>query len=180
MTIQGPEVAAVFRDGLDRTNGKEIAIDAAKELRDTLDGVTSIAVFTAGFDVTGDDVIAGIEEVFGPDVALVGGIAADNGKARGSFQFHGESVTEHGLILIGMADTSLELLWVAHHGSIPIGEPFEVTASEWGHVKEFGGKPAWPQVMERLGLPVDTPTDETIALAGMGIELPGSEQDEYV
>jgi hypothetical protein len=179
MTIQGPEVAAVFRDGLDRTNGREIAIDAAKELRDRLGDVTGIAVFTAGFDVTGDEVIAGIEEIFGPDVALIGGIAADNGKARGSFQFHGQSVTEHGVILIGMADKSLELLWIAHHGSSPIGEPFEVTDAQWGHVKAFGGEPAWPQIMERLGLPVDTPNDETIALAGMGIELPGSEQSEY-
>lgn len=179
MSIQGPEVAVAFRDGLDRTNGRALASDAARELKDALDGITSIAVFTAGFDVTGDDVIAGIEEVFGPEVVLYGGIAADNGKARGSFQFDGDIVTEHGLILIGMADRSLELLWVAHHGCSPIGEPFEVTASEWGHVKELGGKPAWLQIMERLGLPADTPIEETIVLTGMGIELPGDEQDEY-
>ena len=179
MSIQGPEVAIAFRDGLDRTNGWALAAEAARDLGDALDGITSIAVFTAGFDVTGDDVIDGIEDIFGPEIILYGGIAADNGKARGSFQFHGETVTEHGLFLIGMADKSLELLWVAHHGSSPIGEPFEVTDSEWGHVKEFGGKPAWPQIMERLGLPADTPTDQTIAIAGMGIELPADEQNEY-
>ena len=179
MSIQGPEVAIAFRDGLDRTNGRALAAEAARELDDALDGITSIAVFTAGFDVTGDDVIDGIEDIFGPEIILYGGIAADNGKAHGSFQFHGETVTEHGLFLIGMADKSLELLWVAHHGSSPIGEPFEVTDSEWGHVKEFGGKPAWPQIMERLGLPADTPTDQTIAIAGMGIELPADEQNEY-
>ncbi len=179
MSIQGPEVAVAFRDGLDRTNGRVIAAEGARELAERLDGITSIAVFTAGFDLTGDDVIAGIEDVFGPGVALFGGIAADNGKARGSFQFHGDAVTEHGLVLIGMADESLELLWIAHHGSSPIGEAFEVTASEWGHVKEFGGKPAWPQIMERLGLPADTPTDQTLAITGMGIELPAHEQEEY-
>jgi len=179
MTISGPEVAVGFRDGLNRANGRDLAAAAAAELRDALDGVNAVALFTASFDVTGDEIIAGIEDVFGPDVPIFGGAAADNGKAKGSFQFHDNAVSEHSLFLIGMADDSLEYAWVSHHGSNPIGEPFEVTASDGGHVIELDGQPAWGQVMARLGLPADTTTDQTLPIAGMGIELPDGEQVDY-
>jgi len=179
MTVSGPEVAVTFRDGLDRDNGRALATAAAAELKDKLDGINAIALFTASFDVTGDEIIAGIEEVFGPDIPIFGGAAADNGKAKGSFQFHDDAVSEHSLFLVGLADDSLEYAWVSHHGSNPIGAPFEVTASAGGHVIELDGKPAWGQVMDRLGLPADTPASETLPIAGMGVELPDGEQVEY-
>lgn len=179
MTIHGPEASAVFCDGLTRENGRTLAAKAAKELKSSISATNTLGVFTAGFDVTGDDVIAGIEDVFGPEVKLFGATAADNGKARGSFLFHNQTVVEHGLFLIGLADNTLELLWEAHHGSTPIGEPFEVTRSEWGHVIELDGSPAWPKLMERLGLPDDTPASETIPIAGLGIELPDNDQKQY-
>jgi hypothetical protein len=179
MAITGPEAAVAFRDGLDRSNGRELGRDAAAELDRRLGAVKALFLFTAGFDVTGDQVIAGVEDVFGRNVPVFGGIAADNGKARSSFQFCDGTVTEHGLILVGVADDSLDCEWVCHHGSNPVGTPFVVTEARLGHVTALDGKPAWEQVMSRLGLPASTPSGHTLPIAGMGLELSNAEQAEY-
>lgn len=179
MAISGPEAAVVFRDGLNRGNSRTLAMEAAQELKHTIDGIKAVLLFTAGFDVTGDHVIGGVEEVLGKHVPIFGGMAADNGKAKSSFQFHNGSVTEHGLFLVGIADATLECEWVCHHGSNPVGAPFVVTDGELGHVSALDGRPAWEQVMARLGLPADTPSGHTLPIAGMGVELPQAEQAEY-
>lgn len=179
MAISGPETSVVFRDGLNRTNGRALALDAARELGSKLEGIKALILFTAGFDVTGDHIIAGLEEVFGSHIPIFGGMAADNGKAKSSFQFHNDDVTEHGFFLIGLADDTLECEWVCHHGSNPVGVPFVVTAADFGHVRALDGKPAWQQVMSRLGLPADTPSGHTLPIAGMGFELTDDEQVEY-
>ena len=179
MTIAGPEVAVTFRDGLNRGNGRALAAEAGQALKQSLDGINMVVLFTAGFDVTADDVIAGVEDALGSDMPIFGATAADNGKAQGSFQFYNDTVTEHGVLLVGFADPTLELEWISHHGSNPIGAPFVVTAAQGNHITTLDGKPAWPQIMERLGLPPDTTPDQTLPIAGLGIELPGAEQTEY-
>lgn len=179
MAISGPEVAVVFRDGLNRSNGRTLAMDAAEELKRTVGGIKAVFLFTAGFDITGDHVIGGVEDVLGRHVPIFGGMAADNGKAKSSFQFHNGTVTEHGLFLVGIADPTLECEWVCHHGSNPVGAPFVVTEGEFGHVSALDGRPAWEQVMSRLGLPADTPSGHTLPIAGMGVELSDAEQTEY-
>ena len=136
-------------------------------------------MFTGSFDIVGDHVIDGIEKVFGHALPIFGAMAADNGKVKGSFQFANEVVTEHGLVLLGIADKTLDCEWVSHHGSVPVGEPFKVTAATNGQVLELDEKPAWPQIMARLGLPADTPTQQTLPIAGVGLELLSPEQAEY-
>src|ERR1700677_1263976 len=179
MSIAGTEVAASFSDGVTSSNGRDLAAQAARELQGKLSGINAILLYAPGMDVACDEILVGIESVFGRDMPIAGGLAADNGKANTSFLFQGQTVTEHGLLMIGLADPELELLSIAHHGSRAVGQPFLVTAAEGNQILELDGMPAWQQVVRRLGLPDETTPAEAIPLAALGIEIDGSAHDSY-
>lgn len=179
MSIAGSEVAVCFRDGVTSLNGRDLAAQAARELHDKLGGINAILLYTPFDDVACDEILAGIELVFGRDMPIAGGIAADNGKVKTSFLFHGQTVTEHRMLMIGLADQGLELLSIAHHGNRSIGQPFLVTAAEGNLILELDGGPAWMRVVQRLGLPDETTPVEAIPLAALGIEIDGSERASY-
>ena len=130
MSIAGPEVAVSFREGVTPSNGRDLAAQAARELQGTLSGINAILLYTPFTDAAHDEILAGIDSVFACDVPIAGGVAGDNAKFTTSFLFHGQTVSEHGLLMIGLADPSLELLSIAHHGNRPVGQPFVVTAAE--------------------------------------------------
>ena len=179
MSIAGPEVAVSFRGGVTSSNGRELATQAARELQDKLGGINAILLYTPFADVACDEILAGIESVFGRDMPIAGGLAGDNVKFATSFLFHGQTVSEHGLLMIGLADPALELLSIAHHGNRPVGQPFVVTAAEGNRILELDGEPAWPRVVQRLGLPAGTTPIEAIPLAALGIEIDKSARDSY-
>ncbi|MDP6875413.1 MAG: FIST N-terminal domain-containing protein [Alphaproteobacteria bacterium] len=181
MAVTGDEFAVAAADGLNGSNSAQLGEQAAAEMKAENPDVNMIYVLSAGLDLSGDQVIAGIESVFGEEVPIFGATAADNGKAKGTFQFHGQDVLEQGLILVGFSDPGLEVLSGVHHGSIPVeGAVFEVTKSEDNRIIELDGKPAWPALLERFGLPPET-TDpsETLPITGLGEALTEDEQTVY-
>ena len=179
MSFAGPEVAVSFRDGVTPSTGRELATEAARELKGRLGGINAILLFTPFADVAHDEILAGIVSVFGRDMPIAGGVAGDNAKFTTSYQFHGQTVSEHGLVMIGLADPGLELLSIAHHGNSPVGQPLVVTAVDRNRILELDGEPAWPRVVQRLGLPAETTPIQAIPLAIFGIEIDGSERDGY-
>ncbi len=180
MAVTGDEVAVAVVDGLTGANSAELGEEAARQLRQGKDGINIIYVLTAGLDLAGDRVIEGIERVFGPEVPIFGATSADHGKAKGTFQFHGDKVFEQSIVLVGFADPSLEVIMGVHHGSVPLeGNTFEVTRSEDNRIFELDGEPAWPRLMSRLGLPAETEPAEVVPISGLGIELGPEDQQEY-
>jgi hypothetical protein len=180
MAVRGKEVAAVYGEGINGRNSREVAREAAERLVSQRPGVNFIYVLAPGLDIAGDSVINGIEEVFGSDVPVFGATAADNGKAKGTFQFFDDTVSEHRLIVVGFADPSIEAITAAHHGSVPLeGVTFTVTASNANQVIELDGEPAWTRLMASIGLPPVSEPAETLPITGMGIELPEAEQSTY-
>ncbi len=180
MAVTGDEVAVAVVDGLTGANSAELGEEAARQLRQGKDGINIIYVLTAGLDLAGDRVIEGIERVFGPEVPIFGATSADHGKAKGTFQFHGDKVFEQSIVLVGFADPSLEVIMGVHHGSVPLeGNTFEVTRSEDNRIFELDGEPAWPRLMSRLGLPAETEPAEVVPISGLGIELGPEDQEEY-
>ncbi|NQV55913.1 MAG: FIST C-terminal domain-containing protein [Rhodospirillales bacterium] len=180
MAVSGDEVAVVSRTGLNGNNSAELAEDAARELSGKLAGTNMIYILSAGLDISGNNVIEGVEKVFGADLPIFGATAADNGKAKGTFQFHGEDVMEDGIIMVGFADPSLEVLMGVHHGSVPLeGMTFEVTKSENNHIIELDGGPAWPALMAKLGLPPESETGDTLPITGLGIDLDETDSGAY-
>jgi hypothetical protein len=180
MAVTGDEVAVAVVDGLTGANSAALGEQAARQLQQARDGINIIYVLTAGIDLAGDNVIEGIESVFGPDMPIFGATSADNGKAKGTYQFHGDKVFEQSIVLVGFADPSLEVIMGVHHGSVPLdGMTFEVTKSEDNQIIELDGKPAWPTLMSRLGLTQDSEPAEVLPIAGLGIELDPEDQEAY-
>jgi hypothetical protein len=180
MTVTGEELAVAVSSGLTGANSAALGERTAAALQAKNPDINMLFILTAGLDLSGDQVIKGIETVFGDDTPIFGATAADNGKAKGTFQFHGGEVLEDGVILVGFADPSLEVLSGVHHGSIPVeGAVFEVTKSENNQIIEFDGKPAWPALLERFGLSADeTDPAEVLPITGLGVAL--NEDDRAV
>jgi hypothetical protein len=181
MAITGDELAVAATDGLNGANSTELSERVAREVKAANPDINMMYILSAGLNLSGDKVIEGIENVFGADLPIFGATAGDNGKAKGTFQFHGQSVMEDGLILVGFSDPSLEVLSGVHHGSKPVDDViFEVTKSKDNEVIELDGKPAWPALLARFGLPPET-TDlaETLPITGLGEALTGEEQEDY-
>tara|TARA_R110002110_G_scaffold376568_2_gene586555 strand:+ start:59659 stop:60864 length:1206 start_codon:yes stop_codon:yes gene_type:complete len=180
MAVVGDECAVVQNAGLTGPNSKQLAAETAQALRTKLDGINMIYVVTAGMDVAGDQVIEGIESVFGPEIMLFGASAGDNGKAARTFQFHSDKVLEDGITMVGFSDPTLELLTGVHHGSLPVeGMTFEVTKSDGNQIIELDGKPAWPTLLGRLGLPQETEPGSVMGMTGLGEDLSPDEAAEY-
>ncbi|NQV58520.1 MAG: FIST C-terminal domain-containing protein [Alphaproteobacteria bacterium] len=181
MAITGDEFAVAATDGLNGANSAALGEQVAGEIKAANPDINMIYVLSAGLDLSGDKVIEGIETVFGGDLPIFGATAADNGKAKGTFQFHGQTAMENGLILVGFSDPSLEVLSGVHHGSIPVdGAIFEVTKSKDNQVIELDGKPAWPALLARFGLPPETTAlSETLPITGLGEVLTEREQADY-
>jgi hypothetical protein len=180
MAVKGDDFATAAADGLSRDTSRDVAAKAAADLKAARDDIAMVYCLTSGLDVRGDEVIAGIESVFGPDMPIIGATAADNGKAVRTFQFFNEQVMEHGIVLVGYADPTLELVIGIHHGSIPLpGMTMEVTKSEGNRILELDGQAAWPTLMGKVGLPIETPPAECMGISGLGIDLNQSEQEFY-
>ncbi|MBF0381014.1 MAG: FIST C-terminal domain-containing protein [Magnetococcales bacterium] len=181
MIVKGPksEFAIAYKDNIRGHNSYEIAEAAAKELKEKNPNVNMINVLASGIDIAADDALRGIESVFGKEMPIFGGTSSDNIKAKVNYQFINDVKLEQGAILIGFADPSLEVLMGAHHGNNPIGMPFEVTRAEANRIYEIDGEPAWPFLMKKLDLPVDTELGDAMAMACIGTMLPDALHEEY-
>jgi hypothetical protein len=181
MAITGDELTVAAIDGLDGHNSAELAEQVAGEIKSKNPDINMVYILSAGLNLSGDKVIEGVEKIFGSDMPIFGATAADNGKAKGTFQFHDLDVMENGLIMVGFSDQGLEVISGVHHGSIPVeGAIYEVTKSEDNQVIELNGKPAWPTLLERLGLAAETtePSD-ALPITGLGEELTEDEKAAY-
>ena len=54
-----------------------------------------------------------------------------------------------------------------------------MTRSENNRVDELDGKPAWPALMEQLGLEADMTPAKALPFTGMGIKLDEAESQAY-
>ncbi len=173
------DVSVSHLDGLTYENSYEVAKSAAEELKNMNPAVNMINVLASGRDIVADRFIEGVEDVFGGDIPIFGGTASDNVKAIKSYQSVGDRVMEHGLILIGFADPSLEVLMAVNHGNVAVDDPFEVTDSKDNRVLKLDGQPAWPAVMERVNMPADSSLQDALRILCFGVNLPRELREEY-
>ena len=180
MAVRGDDFAVASVDGLNSQNSAELAAGVAQQVKDQRPDVSLLYILTSGLDLCGDQVISGIESVFGKELPIFGATSADNGKALKTFQFHNDAIMEHGIVLVGIADPSLELVMGVHHGSIPLeGMRFTVTKSDGNRIIELDGQPAWPNLMSKVGLPEETEPSEAMAIVGLGVNLSSEDTDAY-
>jgi len=180
MTVQGKEFSVASADGLNGDNSFELGERVAREIKENHPDVNMLYLLTSGLDLRSDQVIEGVESVFGPEMPIFGATAADNGKAIKTLQFHDDLVMEHGVVLAGFADPTLELVLGIHHGSVPLESmKFEITKSDGNKIIELDGEPAWPTLMAKLDLPADSEAAETMGMTGLGVDLSPEDGEAY-
>ncbi|MEL6545094.1 MAG: FIST N-terminal domain-containing protein [Myxococcota bacterium] len=181
MAVKGPatEWAVASVDDIRGFDSFEKSKQMAEELRQQADGINMVMLLASGIDIAADRAIEGIEDVLGENIPVFGGTSSDNMKAVSTFQFVDGNTFERGAFMVGFADPTLRVEMGVHHGSVPVGAPFEVTKAEANRVYELNGQPAWPALMERLGKPGDTHPGPMIPIAGIGVPLDSDLQNSY-
>lgn len=166
-------------DNIRGFNSYDKAKEMATALKEQSSNINMVLILASGIDIAADRAIDGLESVLGEDIPIFGGTSSDNMRAISTYQFYNDQVLERGAIVVGFADPTLQLEMGVHHGSIPLGQPFEVTRAEANRVFEIEGEPAWTYLMNKLNLPADTHPGPCIPIAGLGEHLPQDLFEEY-
>lgn len=181
MAVSGPaeECATASVDHISGSKSYEKGLELARSLYEKQPATSLIYLVCAGMDVACDQLLDAFDEVFGGKVPVFGGTSADNYKGITTFQYIGDTLTEHGAWVVGFADSSLKSITKATHGFNAYGEPMEVTKTEDNRIIELDSIPAWAAYTNRLGLiPEGDNTLSIIAAGGLAAELPDKETAE--
>ncbi|MDL2294949.1 FIST C-terminal domain-containing protein [Ruminococcaceae bacterium OttesenSCG-928-D13] len=184
MAVGGPrqELATAAVDGLEGGNSYEKGLELARALHEKLPGASLIYLVCAGLGVACNRLLEAFDEVFGGDVPVFGGTSADNYKGITTFQYLGDSLTEHGAWAIGFADPTLKAAATATHGFTAYGEPMTVTKVENNQILEFDNLPAWEAYSGRLGLIPEADRENVLSIimaGGLASELPAELAEAY-
>lgn len=180
MTVSGSKISTECVSGVTAESSYDVARNCAEQLSKKLANINILVAFGPGLNVDGGAIIDGIESVFGQDVPIGGCLGGFSGDVIRTPIFHSDTVYDDALVLIGFADPTLSMVQGAHHGCLPsVENQFTVTKSEGIRVDELDGKPAWPVLMDSLGLPHETTPIEVILLISLGVELPDEDRAEY-
>lgn len=179
MTVRGSELAVSHIDGIYGHNAYEKSVELAKSLKSKNPHINMIYFMASGIDIANDQCIAAIESVFGPDVTIFGATSSDNMRGLVNYQAIDGEVFQHAAFAVGFADPNLEVITQATHGFVAVGDPMVVTRSEGHRIIELNGRPAWLEYTERLGLPSEATTGDTIPVGALAEALPEALAQEY-
>ncbi len=182
MAVKGSDTEFALTARSSKADSDPFALCAkmAKELREKNPGINIIQFLPPAFLFPIDKGIDGIKSVFGPDIAIFGGVSIDNSKGLNCYGFFDDQVIERGVVMIGFADPTIKYVSRANHGyNVIEGLTFEVTRSVPGRIYELNGKSAWKVITETLGIPDTSTAAEVNSIAGLARELPENSHEEY-
>lgn len=182
MAIKGPrnEFAVAGIDTMANRDTYNLCAQLAKDLKNQNPDINLINFMPSWLDVfPADRTIEGFESVFGKNIPVFGGCAADAMLPTTCFQFLEDRVFERGAVAIGFADPTLEQNLGVSHGHVAFGSPIEVTRCEGNRIYELNGQPAWRFICEKLDLPESTSYLEAGELHALALELPEKIHDEF-
>lgn len=115
----------------------------------------------------GEQIIKGIEEGFGSDVTVFGGMAGDDLALRAPMVFTYGKQSATGLVAIIIDEDKIDINGIATCGWKPIGITKTITKSSGNNVYTIDDKPALDLVVKYLGLNIDNePGDNVVANLG--------------
>ncbi|MET0068285.1 MAG: FIST N-terminal domain-containing protein [Candidatus Thiodiazotropha sp.] len=171
MAVRGEEFVVDHVDDLYGWNTREKAELLARGLQQKNPDINMVYLLGSGIDIANDQLIAGFESVFGPDVTLFGATTSDNMRGVASFQSIDEWVSDHGAVAVGFADPTLVVETQATHGFVAQGEPMIVTRAEGNRIIELNGRSAWSEYTSRLGLSPAASLADTIPIGAIAESL---------
>lgn len=142
---------------------RRAAMQAAKDALTAADriGERPELVWLAATPGCEEDIIAGIEDVLGADVPIIGGSAADNSVEGHWFVFDGKNNTSEGVV-VSVLFPSRPVSFAYQNGYSPSPQTGTVTKADGRTVLEIDGKPAMDVYQDWTG--------EAVALAPDGTD----------
>jgi hypothetical protein len=179
MAIRGKDLAVAHVEDIRGQNSFDKAVELASSLKRANPAITMIYLISPGIDIDNDKVIAGFESVFGHDVTLFGATSSDNMRGIATFQAVDDQVFQHTAFAVGFSDSTLEVDTQATHGFVATGDPLVVTRAKGHRIIELNGKPAWPEYLDKLGLPASATLADTIPIGAIAEQLSPALAREY-
>ena len=138
--------------------GEKKAFDISKELGVRGKNIFSKPAFiiaSGWLQTDGEEIIRGIEEGFGSDVTIFGGMAGDDLELRKPVVFTNDKTSVTGIVAIIVDEDRIAVNGIATCGWKPIGITKKVTKSIGNIVYTIDDKPALDLVIKYLGLDID-------------------------
>lgn len=110
-----------------------------------------VLVLSDGLHVNGTALVAGLNEVFGPDVIITGGLAGDGSRFKRTWVLSGGSPRSGIIVAIGFYGDRLVVGHGSRGGWDIFGPERSVTRSEGNVLHELDGRPALALYKEYLG-----------------------------
>ncbi|MEO7048680.1 MAG: FIST N-terminal domain-containing protein [Ferruginibacter sp.] len=143
----------LFQDASDH-NTLQNAIHLGKEGKRTFANPAFIIV-SGWLQTEGEDIITGIEEGFGGEANVFGGMAGDDLELKAPFVFTNDKSSVSGVLSLIIDEDKIAVNGIATCGWQPIGTTKTVTKSVGNIVYTIDDKPALDMVMKYLGLDID-------------------------
>ncbi|MFM2112364.1 MAG: hypothetical protein RLZZ271_1024 [Pseudomonadota bacterium] len=121
-----------------------LSFDGGRSLADQLSkpGLRAVLVLGPGVDINGSELIRGLEESLGAEVAISGGLAGDGGAFVRTWIMSSRGVSDRQVVAIGLAGDQLNLGHGSFGGWQPFGPARKVTRSKGNILYELDGEPA--------------------------------------
>ncbi len=119
----------------------------------------------------GEEIIKGIEEGFGAEVTVFGGMAGDDLLLKGPLVFTYGKKSSTGVVAIIIDEDKIDVKGIATCGWKPIGTTKTVTSSSGNIVYTIDDRPALDLVIKYLGLDMDLDTQKDV-LTNIGAYYP--------
>jgi hypothetical protein len=117
----------------------------------------ALMLLTDGMTLQQEEIIAGVYDVVGSSVPLVGAAASPD-EGGPTFLLHGDEVLADGVVAAAIGSDAPFGIGV-RHGFRKVGEPMIVTHSSAGRVHTLDDRPALIAYLDRLGAPAEAYTD---------------------
>ena len=112
----------------------------------------STSISTQGeFSIDGEALVRSIENVFGPQVNIFGGMAGDDWNLKGTYVFTYQKSTDHGIVALILDEEKVSLHGMAISGWKPIGISRTVTKSDGRWLYNIDNQPALDMYLKYLG-----------------------------
>lgn len=146
--------AATGAGSAQREAGSSVAAcaDAATALPERI-----MVLLTDGMSTNQEEIIAGVYDVVGSTIPLVGAAASPDADAP-TFLLHGTEVLTDAVVAATISSDGAFGV-ATRHGFRKVGEPMQVTHIADGRVLTLDDKPALPAYLDRLGAPAEAYAD---------------------
>lgn len=137
-------------DHTTRENANQLGVEGKKAFPNP-----AFIIASGWLHVDGEQIIEGIEEGFGGEVTVFGGMAGDDLLLQGPLVFTNGKSSVNGLLAIIIDEDKIAINGIATCGWKAIGTTKTVTKSVGNIVYTIDDKPALDMVMKYLGLDID-------------------------